>query len=121
MANGDLDPLLFDALPQLLVRDPSQPSGSQDVSNSAADGSLKFVNDPLRQSPGLRSVQEDGLNDQIENFQWLCPQRDVPGSPDGVFLHPASTPSSVPPMVVSRLLRYVKAMQSPGLQASTTR
>ena len=65
LPDGDFHSLLLSARPRLLVCDPSRPPDYQDVSISAFDGGLEFVDDPLRQSPGLRSVQEDNLTFEL--------------------------------------------------------
>ena len=54
--DGDFNPFLLCALPQLLIRNLFRPPHSQDVTESAVGKSLKLGDDLLRQSPSLRFV-----------------------------------------------------------------
>ena len=116
--DGDFNPLLIGTLSRVLIRDHLRPPDSQDVPESTVDEGLKFDDDTLGQSPSMRSIKEDRLDVGIGDPQF-CPQREIHldiqkdlsmQKAACAFLHPASTASFVPPVVVIRLPMYVKAV-----------
>ena len=113
-SDGDFNLFLVCTLPQLLIRNLSGPPPSQDVPESASNKGLKLGDDLLCQHPDPYRRADFTLELKILIFVHREMKFDLHiglkmENATCAFLHLASTSSSVPPVVVTRLPRYVKA------------